>query len=424
MKYVDSGNGKMPNITLLAVLSVSLVINLPGLAVSPMLSKLSHIFHTSMLEAQLLTSLPNLCMIPVVVIAGLLSVPKRQTAVLATGLGLFLASGIACFFANSMGMLIFLSCMSGVGCGLVVPLAAGYISEWFAGAWRQKDLGLKSTVSNTMVIIANLYVGWIVMFSWRAAFVVYLFPLIPLVLIPFITQKFVNKNRKLSAVPQQANQPNPSSMGLHFSGKKSLGMLVRIILLYMILTYATTSISYYSPFLMEHYGMDTSQVGMVTAMYYALVAFGGAFVSRLKRLLGTRAMFICLAISALGLILIGVTHSYGIYLFASFLTGFGYGIIQPVIYNKTTYIAPTQKLGTTYFGYVLSANYLGIMLVPYIDSLFRNLFKAQSPGFEFTFSGVVVFLLLGWALMERKNYVFAIDPDSAAPTQEQIDMAD
>ena len=47
MKYVNSGNGKMPLISLLAILAISLTINLPGLAVSPMLGKLHHIFNSS-----------------------------------------------------------------------------------------------------------------------------------------------------------------------------------------------------------------------------------------------------------------------------------------------------------------------------------------------------------------------------------------
>lgn len=47
MKYVDSGNGKMPFISLLAILSISLTINLPGLAVSPMLGNIRHVFDST-----------------------------------------------------------------------------------------------------------------------------------------------------------------------------------------------------------------------------------------------------------------------------------------------------------------------------------------------------------------------------------------
>ncbi|MDE5789944.1 MAG: MFS transporter [Muribaculaceae bacterium] len=425
MKYVNAGNGKMPLITLIAILSISLTINMPGLAVSPMLGKLRDIFHSSEMEAQLVTSLPNLFMIPIVLIAGKISTPSRQTAVLMTGLITFLVGGIGCFFATSMVALIVLGCLVGVGCGLVVPIAAGYISEWFMGKSRQADLGLKSTTSNAMVIVANIYVGIVAAHYWHAAFVVYLTPLIPLALIPFMTQKYVNKHRILNTAEDETHAAaisgnSEAKAPYHFQGSTSTWMLVSLICLYMFLTYATTSISYYAPFCMEHFGMSTTEVGIVTAMYYLMCAVCGAIVTPLKKIFGKNTLFISLALCAAGLFGIGFTHNFWVYFFSSLITGFGYGIIQPIIYNKTTYVAPNRKLGTQYFGYVLSANYVSIMMVPFVDSAARKIFHSTLPTFEFIFSGAVVVVLLIWALIKHKNYVFAINPASAAPTPEEI----
>lgn len=424
MKYVSAGNGKMPLITLLAILSISLTINMPGLAVSPMLGKLKDIFHSSEMEAQLVTSLPNLFMIPVVLIAGKISTPSRQTAVLMAGLITFLIGGIGCFFAESMIALIVLGCIVGIGCGLVVPVAAGYISEWFMGRSRQEDLGLKSTTSNAMVILANIYVGIVAAHYWHAAFVVYLTPIIPLALIPFMTQRYVNKHRIINNIEEQAAEQHDSTpeqkAPYHFQGSRSTWMLVSLICLYMFLTYATTSISYYAPFCMEHFGMTTTEVGVVTAMYYLMCAVCGAIVSPLKRLFGKYTLFISLGLCAIGLFGIGFTHNFWIYTISSLVTGFGYGIVQPIIYNKTTYVAPNRKLGTQYFGYVLSANYVSIMMVPFVDGAARKIFHSTNPTFEFIFSGAVVCVLLIWAFIKRKNYVFAINPASAAPTAAEI----
>lgn len=423
MKYVNAGEGKMPLITLIAILSISLTINMPGLAVSPMLGKLRDIFHSSEMEAQLVTSLPNLCMIPVVLLAGKLSTASRQTAVLTTGLVIFLLAGIGCFFAHSMMLLIVLSCLVGVGCGLVVPVAAGYISEWFMGRSRQIDLGLKSTTSNAMVIVANIYVGWVVVHSWHAAFAVYLIPIVPLLLVPFMTQGYVKKHRILNndAASDVAKTTHATSNApYHFQGSRSTWMLVSLICLYLFLTYATTSISYYAPFCMEHFGMSTTQVGVVTAMYYLMCAVCGALVSPIKNIFGKNTMFICLSLCAAGLFAIGFTHNFWVYVFASLITGFGYGVIQPIIYNKTTYVAPNRKLGTQYFGYVLSANYVSIMMVPFVDNTARKIFHSTLPTFEFIFSAAVVCIILIWALSKRKYYIFAVNPASPAPTPEEI----
>lgn len=415
----------MPLITLIAILSISLTINMPGLAVSPMLGKLRDIFHSSEMEAQLVTSLPNLFMIPVVLIAGKISTPSRQTAVLLTGLLTFLVGGIGCFFANSMMALIVLGCLVGVGCGLVVPIAAGYISEWFMGRSRQDDLGLKSTTSNAMVIIANIYVGIVAANYWHAAFVVYLTPIVPLLLLPFMTQKYVKKHRILNTQEDETDNADASTAPskkapYHFQGSRSTWMLVSLICLYMFLTYATTSISYYAPFCMEHFGMSTTEVGVVTAMYYLMCSVCGAIVTPMKKIFGKYTLFISIALCAAGLFGIGFTHNFWVYTISSLVTGFGYGIVQPIIYNKTTYVAPNKKLGTQYFGYVLSSNYVSIMMVPFVDSAARNIFHSTLPTFEFIFSGAVVCVLLAWAILKRKNYVFAVNPTSAAPTPEEI----
>ena len=405
MKYVESGSGKIPLITLLAILSISLTINLPGLAVSPMLGKLRHVFNSTELESQMLTSLPNLIMIPVVLLAGKLSTPRRQTAILCTGLSIFFVAGLASIFADSMWLLIVLGCAVGVGCGLVVPIAAGIISEWISGPERQSDLGLKSTASNSMVIVANLFVGSIVIVNWHAAFAVYLIPIIPLCLMPFMTRRYILAHR-VEKAPAEVKSSSVPAIYAHIDHSKSTSMLIMLIVLYMILTYATTSISYYAPFVMEKYGMGTTEVGIVTAAYYFMVAVTGAFVDKLKRIIGKSSIIICLGLVACSLIVMGYTHSYVVMLIFSLLTGFGYGIIQPIIYDKTTYVAPTPKLGMTYFGYVLSANYMAIMMVPFVDSFFRKLFNAGSPGFEFVFSGVVAAALLVWSIIERRNYIF------------------
>lgn len=423
MKYVSSGSGKMPLISLLAILSISLTINMPGLAVSPMLGKLHHVFNSSELESQLITSLPNMVMIPVVLIAGRLSVPRWQTAILSWGLAIFLVSGILSFFADSMTELIALGCMGGVGCGMVVPVAAGYISEWFVGKSRQADLGLKSTTSNAMVIVANLYVGWVITYNWHAAFAAYLIPLVPLCLVPFMTQRYIKAHRienAPAATTATATTAAKADAPYHFQGKTSVKLLFGLIFLYMILTYCTTSISYYAPFLMDHFGMSTTAVGIVTAAYYATCALTGMLVSPLKRVYGRNTMIICLMMCAAGLLVIGTTHNVIVYIIASLVTGFGYGVIQPVIYNKTTYVAPSRALSTRYFGYLLASNYVAIMMVPFVDGFARKLFQSHAPGFEFLFSGIVVVLLLTWAIIMRRNYVFAVNPDSAAPTPAEV----
>ena len=59
-------------------------------------------------------------------------------------LAIYLASGILYFFAKSMVDLIVISCLLGIGCGLLIPLAAGLLADTFVGKYRMRQLGIKS----------------------------------------------------------------------------------------------------------------------------------------------------------------------------------------------------------------------------------------------------------------------------------------
>lgn len=79
---IRTGKGTLPLITVIAILSLSLVVNLPGLAVSPMLGTLEKIFpDTTQLEVQLLTMLPNLLIIPCLLLSGHFSLSGNKTAI-------------------------------------------------------------------------------------------------------------------------------------------------------------------------------------------------------------------------------------------------------------------------------------------------------------------------------------------------------
>ena len=62
---VQTGKGTIPWMTVLAAWSVSAVVSLPGLAISPILGDLNKVFpHATDLEIQMLTSLPSVLIIP------------------------------------------------------------------------------------------------------------------------------------------------------------------------------------------------------------------------------------------------------------------------------------------------------------------------------------------------------------------------
>lgn len=428
MKYVETGYGKIPYISLLAILSISLVVNLPGLAISPIMGKLDQVFkNVTELEIQLLTVLPNLVTIPFILCSGKICTPKNQMYILGIGLGIYTLTGILYFFASSMIELILLSCLLGVGCGLVIPLAASLISQHFVGKARTKQLGMKSSLSNFSVIFATLFVGWMAAINWHLAFVVYMLPIVPLVLIPFMTDSYIDSHKMLRPAPpfEPKSEPvkptdddikkavvthKPASVNFHFQGSHALVLLVGVMALYFGMTYATEVVSYYLPFDMKHYGLNTGEVGVATAMFFAAATVAGFFLTKIIALFKGATVQAGIFLCILGLFVTGLFHYSMSYILGVFIMGLGYGTIQPIIYDKTSYIAPTAAKSTEYFAYLLTCNYIGISCVPFIVSAMKRLFDAQAdPNFSFIFNGFVCVAILVLAVIKRKSFVFEAD---------------
>ena len=417
MKYVDSGNGKMPLISLIALLSISLTVNLPGLAISPIMGKLKELWpHASELQIQLLTVLPNVVTIPFILGSGKICNQKNQIFILGIGLGIFALTGVIYFFADKLIDLILLGCLLGVGVGLVIPLAASLISQYFSGQARVKELGMKSSLSNFTVIFATLFVGWVAEINWHMSFIVYMIPIIPLCLLPFMTNGYIQKHRIVDNPEPQPSADNKASKPsfIAFPGNTAIKMLFCLMGLYFIMTYGTEVVSYYLPFSMEHYGLNSGDVGVATAMFFLAATVSGFFLTPAIRIFKKRTMQFAILLCVVGLILIPIfPNDYWAYIVGVFIMGLGYGVIQPVIYDKTSYVAPTKAQSTSYFSYLLTCNYIGISTVPFIISGAKDIFGAgahHDVTFSFLFNGCILAVVFILAIWKRKSFVYEADP--------------
>ena len=404
MKLIDSGEGKIPFISALAILAISLTVNLPGLAISPVLGKLKEVFDSTKLEVQLLNVLPNLVTIPFILCAGKICTPKNQLKVLTIGLLIFTATGVAYFFAKSMIILIVLSCILGVGIGLVIPLAASLISQNFSGKPRGIILGIKSGLSNLSLIIATLFVGWVAARNWHLAFAVYFIPIIPLVMVPFIKNKFINQDRKAPDIDLTVSSTQPQNF--HFKGKTAKDMMWFALVIYFIITYGALVISYYLPFTMDSYGLSTGKVGVATSMFYLAATIAGFGLSKVIKITGIWTFQIALIVITLSLFSIGFIHTYASYILGVFLLGLGYGVVQPILYDKTSYFAPNDAKSTEYFAILLTSSYVALSCIPFIVEFFGTFIKGNSdPSFPFILNAVILAILSIVVIVKHKSFV-------------------
>lgn len=412
---IPTGKGTITLPALLAIWSVSLVVNLPGLAVSPMLGNLDRIFPSaSDLEIQLLTVLPNVLIIPFVLFSGKLSESRDKVRIVVIGLAIYLLAGILYFFADSMTMLILVSCLLGCGCGLVIPLAAGLIADIFVGKYRMQQLGIKSGISNVALVLATFAVGWLNHGNWHLPFLVYLIPAIPLALMIFVRNVNPTASAKMNTAPPGAGSDAAeavSGVGVPVTGEKIrsgfiVSRIVGLIALYAFTTYAVTIISYYLPFLIQEDHLSSDITGTVTALFYLAVFLPGFILPYVIRLFGQRTSLLAALSIAAGLLLMAVAREHFLLYIAALLMGFGYGVFQPVIYDKATYTVTDGRKSTLALAIVLSVNYIAVAVTPFIVDFFRNIFGITGNHFPFMFNFILTMLFAVVVVIRRRTFTF------------------
>ncbi len=401
---INTGQGTIPLITLIGIWSVSALTSLPGLAVSPILGELSTIFpHATELDIQMLTSLPSLLIIPFVLLAGKLAEKRDFIRLLRVGLWLFAASGVLYLFSSRMWQLMAVSALLGIGAGLIIPLSTGLISRYFTGEYRVRQFGYSSAITNMTLVVATAVTGYLAEVHWRLPFAVYLLPLISLVLSAYLKKDAASVTIKQAAAiipPIQSTPVISGKYGIH------IRHLVQLMLFYGLVTYVVLAVTFNLPFLMEAHHFSSGNSGLMISLFFLAIMVPGFMLDSLVKLLGNKTKLYSLLAIAIGLLLIWISPTEWLIVPGCILVGLGYGIIQPLIYDKTVDTAIPQKT-TLALAFVMVMNYLAILLSPFITDFFQWIFHTGSQEFPFIFNLCITILIMYWAYAKKEEFLFS-----------------
>ena len=102
-----------------------------------------------------------------------------------------------------MWLLILVSCLTGIGAGIIIPLSTGYIVDYFTGDYRVRQLGYSSSINNLTLVLATVLASYLANVDWHLPFLVYTLPAIPLILSIFI--------RRTPAAPEPVGSDEPEA---------------------------------------------------------------------------------------------------------------------------------------------------------------------------------------------------------------------
>ncbi|MBO7198786.1 MAG: MFS transporter [Alistipes sp.] len=394
---IDTGKGKIPLIALVAIWSVSAIVSLPGLAISPILDDMQSIFpHASELEVQMLESLPSLMIIPFMLLAGRWAVKGNKMRLLVVGTAIFLLSGVWCTTSYSLVELIIASTLVGVGAGMIIPLSTGLIVDYFTGDKRVNQLGISSAVNNLTLVVATSAVGYLADVEWHLAFVVYLLPAVTLVLIPALSRTKPN--------------PEPKSGAQNRQTTLNVKIIVGLVLFYFAITYTSLIVTYNTSYVASLAGMHSSEAGVIISLFFLAIMAPGFMLNRIIAIFGRTVNLWSLVAMCVGLLLMSLPHPSAITLtLGAILTGLGYGVMQPIIYDKAATNAPPH-LSTLALAIVMTTNYLAILVAPFMIDGIDHIFHATSHTFAYLFNSIVVLIIaIATALTYKRSRVLGSD---------------
>ena len=410
---IQTGKGTIPLITLIGIWSISALNALPGLAVSPILGKLSAIFpHSTELDIQMLSSLPSLLIIPFIILSGKLTEKINNILLLQVGLVIFSLSGILYLLSTKMWQLIAVSALLGIGSGLIVPLSTGLISRFFTGAYRTKQFGLSSAITNVTLVLATILTGYLAEVNCHLPFVVYLFPLISIVLSFYLKKNispYPDTSTHTTAKPAapQADAGKTDGATDNSFGKSGIQIrhLMQIMAFYGLATYLVIIISFNLPFLMKEYHFTSGNSGIMISLFFLAIMAPGFVLNQVVSYFGKKTKFVCMLSIAFGMALILISRTEWLIGLGCIFTGFGYGVIQPIAYDKTTRTAIPSKV-TLALAFVMAMNYLAILLCPFIINVFKDLFHIETQQFAFIFNMVIALIAAAWTYIKRDSFLF------------------
>lgn len=382
---------------LVAIWSVSAIVSLPGLAVSPMLDDMQSIFpHASELEVEMLESLPSLLIIPFMLLAGRWATRGNKLRLLVVGTTIFLVSGIWCMLATTLVELIAASALVGVGAGMIIPLSTGLVVDYFTGDMRVKQLGISSAVNNLTLVVATSAVGYLADVEWHLAFAVYLLPAVTLMLIP--------------ALRRATPAPEPSTSAQNRQTKLNVTVIIGLVLFYFAITYTSLIVTYNTSYVASLAGMRSSDAGIVISLFFLAIMAPGLMLNRIVAIFGRMTNLWSLLAMSLGLLLMSLPHpTYVTLASGAILTGLGYGVMQPIIYDKAATNAPPH-LATLALAIVMTTNYLAILVAPFMIDAIDRTFHATSHTFAYLFNSIVVLILaIVTVFTYRENRVLGSD---------------
>ena len=378
----------------LGILSISFLMSVSN-AVSGTIPLMEKYFSdVSRANVELLIVIPTGGVLLGTVISGLVSnlLGKKYTVI--AGLTISMIFGIIPAFIFNYPAILISRAMFGVGMGVFTPLSVSYITDLFPEETRNRLLGWRNSVGAIGDAIMLFIAGFLINISWHTTYLVFLFLLVPIILVMFLVPKrydyIVSENGK---EVEETAKVKPTTNG---------GVIqLAIVFLFVCLFYSAISLKLASYMVDNHVGSAAAAAHIFGFLVLCSIISGIAF-EKIAKWCGKYTVAIFDIVTALAMMAVPFVHSIPALLVLVLAAGFCNGIINPALTARMVHYSPKGSMNFTTSIIIIGIN-IGFLIAPYFFQFFGSIIGNADPATMILWSGIFYILLAVYDLVIVKK---------------------
>lgn len=369
------------------ILSISMATVMAGAAISPGLGLIAQAFpDASTTTIKLILTAPSLMIIPFSFLSSYLTSKIRKRTIALLGIFIYFIGGIMPQFMPTIEWILAFRLLLGVGVGLIMPLDASLINDYFEGKERTAMMGYNSALSNFSGIVTMIFAGWLATFGWRLPFNVYFLGLLIFALVFF----YLPKGQVQKAPKTNVSFKIPLAV---FGYSFAMGGIM---------------LAYYAVATNMAIFLEQNNIGnaTLTGIIVSLTTVGGMITSllivQIEFFFKKYVLHSMLFSMGLGFLLLTWTSNLALIMMAVVLIGFGQGILFPILTLKALDKVPFHKADIT-ASITASFIFLGQFLSPLVLDNIGKLTTGSSIRFQYGFLAISIFMSVGLLFIFQKR---------------------
>ena len=343
----------------------------------------------------MILTIPNLTVMIGLLLAPVLVKKIPIKHLILAGLGIFIVASVVPAWCENFYLLLFFRALSGVGCGLILPLQGTFLAT-YPEKERATLMGLSATVGCIVAAAVVAISGMIAAINWRYVFFLYLINVIALVLAALFIPKHLDMQE-----PDQAEHHTVQA-----ANAPKLGDYGNVLFLYYFLlvgSYLFISVlsAELAPYLenVKMGGSTESGLLMSVSMMGSVVA--GLILEKYTSILKGMAMPVVFIGSAISFALLWLAPNIMVVGIAVFLVGVFASLVAVVVNYELSRELPIELFtaaaaGTNFFIFVLQ------FLAPMVCLALLGMVPGESFRLVFMIYTIIQAVMLAFALVLPK----------------------